>query len=306
MPAARGHRRPAGGPARPGHQVGETLLADVLLRLGMELPADARVEPVSEDEIAVLVPSVDRLDAAVELGARLGRATSGPYHVGGREVYIATRAGAATSAEVPEPEDLVSAASEALSRAGTGPAGPVVVYREEFSAETFGRISLTGALHRAVERGDLRLVYQPSVELATGRIAGVEALARWDHPELGTISPATFIPIAERTGLIEPIGAWVREEACRQYVAWSERFDVSDLRVSVNVSARESTAARTGRAVRRDPRGHRCARGQRRRGAHRVRARARSRGGDLDPRAVRRARPRCVGRRLRRWLLVAR
>ena len=99
------------------------------------------------------------------------------------------------------------------------------VFDDSMREKAIERLDLEGGLRHALERGELKLLYQPQVDLDNGRIVGVEALIRWDHPERGMVVPPVFIPIAEQTGLIVPIGAWVVEEACRQAAEWARTVD---------------------------------------------------------------------------------
>jgi EAL domain-containing protein (putative c-di-GMP-specific phosphodiesterase class I) len=117
--------------------------------------------------------------------------------------------------------------------------GRFEVFRPSMREDATERRTMERLLDGAVERGELRVQYQPLVEMGTGRIAGMEALVRWDSPERGSLMPADFIALAEQTGLIVPIGRWVLEEACRQTLAWQDLLGRTDLSISVNLSARQ-------------------------------------------------------------------
>ena len=132
--------------------------------------------------------------------------------------------------------------------------GRFEVFDETMRAEAVDRLSVENDLRRAIRQGQLRLFYQPIVHLDTGRIAGFEALVRWQHPVRGLLSPAEFIPPAEETGLIVPLGRYVLGEACLQAAAWQRRRDVGQpLRISVNVSAKQLASTRAGRTRWRPP-----------------------------------------------------
>jgi len=137
------------------------------------------------------------------------------------------------------PGDLVRNADVAMYRAKTGGRARSVVFDRGVDARAVERLALETELRHAIERDELELHYQPIVSLATGRIADFEALIRWRHPEHGLIPPDRFIPLAEETGLIIPIGQWVLETACRQLNTWQRRFQNDKLGMSINLSARQ-------------------------------------------------------------------
>jgi EAL domain-containing protein (putative c-di-GMP-specific phosphodiesterase class I) len=130
-------------------------------------------------------------------------------------------------------------AEVALVRAKASPGPRYVLFEPEMSEETLQRVELENDLRRALERDELRLHYQPLVDLASERIVGLEALVRWEHPTRGLVPPLSFIPLAEETGLIIPIGRWVLETACRQARRWLDELPESPLVMSVNLSARQ-------------------------------------------------------------------
>jgi EAL domain-containing protein (putative c-di-GMP-specific phosphodiesterase class I) len=160
--------------------------------------------------------------------------------VDGDDVYVTASTGIALAAEGLSPEDLLRAADTAMYRAKRW-ARPHQVFDEAMRLRSAARLSMESALHRAHERGEFRLHYQPAVSTVDGSVVGVEALLRWDHPERGMVLPAEFIPVAEESGLIVPIGRWVLEEACRQADRW-RRFG-RETWLSLNLSAHQLTAS---------------------------------------------------------------
>jgi EAL domain-containing protein (putative c-di-GMP-specific phosphodiesterase class I) len=159
--------------------------------------------------------------------------------IDGRQRFVTASFGVrSVPAAVADPEALLRDADAAMYRAKELGKARCEVFDESMRARAVERLDLEGGLRSALERGELHVLYQPQVELATGRIIGAEALLRWQHPERGLIVPPVFIPIAEQTGLIVPIGAWVLDEACRQAATWAEHSG-RRLSMAVNVSPRQ-------------------------------------------------------------------
>jgi Amt family ammonium transporter len=224
-----------------GHAVGDQLLAAVGRRLADALrPADTLAR-LGGDEFAVLVDGLAGDAAAEGLARRMLEALATPFLVEGRETYVGASVGVALSrAGGQGAADLLREAEIALYRAKADAGDRVSVFHPRMSASSMDRLELELDLRRAVERGELRVHYQPLVELRTGRTVGHEALVRWEHPTRGQLGPLSFIPLAEETGLILAVGDVVLGEACRQARAW-QRSDPSlaGLVVSVNLSARQ-------------------------------------------------------------------
>ena len=165
---------------------------------------------------------------------------SRPFSQGGREWFISASIGIAVGdAGRVTPEELLREAEIAMVRAKEDPTRRLLLFEPTMSAAMLERIDLENDLRAALERGELRAHYQPIVDLHDGRIVGFEALVRWQHPTRGLIPPLSFIPMAEETGLIAPLGRWVLETACRQAVAWRGRTPGAPLVMSVNLSARQ-------------------------------------------------------------------
>jgi diguanylate cyclase (GGDEF)-like protein/PAS domain S-box-containing protein len=224
-----------------GHEVGDEVLVAVSGRL---VAANGTAEVVARlggDEFLVLF---DGDDAEVEAEAFSGRvleALSVPIAAGTGEVFITASIGiASTSARVSEATPLLSNADAAMYQAKKRGGGSVEVFGEAMRVRVLDRMNTEHSLHRALERSELRLFYQPVVEIKGSRAVGVEALLRWDHPDQGLVAPSRFIPVAEESGLIIPIGAWVLSEACGQLRRWQKkRYGGLQGAVEVNLSARQ-------------------------------------------------------------------
>ncbi|MGY1724065.1 EAL domain-containing protein [Blastococcus sp. SYSU DS0533] len=225
-----------------GHGAGDEVLTEVARRLRSAVRDHDTVARFSGDEFAVLLPGTSEPDAR-EVVDRIHRSLAPAVRVGHDEVFVDLAIGLAV-AEVPghmpddavldAAQDLLQRAEEDMHRCKTGPAG-----LEEHDQRARERLRLETDLHSAVGRGEIALHLQPQVDLASGRIVAVEALARWQHPTLGPVPPDIFVPIAEASGRIREIGDHVLLEACRTVAAW--RADGLDLEVAVNVSAVQLT-----------------------------------------------------------------
>ena len=226
-----------------GHSEGDVLLRELAPRLQSALRASDTLARFGGDEFAVLCEGLQHRDDALEVAERLRDALRQPVTLGGREHYVSASVGIAV-AQSPHArsEALLRDADAAMYVAKERSRGRHEVFDERLRGRTLERLRVDNALRGAVERGEMRLAYQPLVSLEDGRMCGVEALVRWTHPELGPVPPDRFITAAERNGLIVGIGTWVLEEACRQAVAWRRGHgDGTALEVSVNVSAHQLT-----------------------------------------------------------------
>jgi EAL domain-containing protein (putative c-di-GMP-specific phosphodiesterase class I) len=197
------------------------------------------VSRLGGDEFVLLLPDTDA-EGAAAVARKVLAVAQVPFNVEGHELTITPSAGIALAPrDGSDLEALSRAADTAMYRAKAGGRNTWRFYTAELQAQSDRALLLSNALRRAIERDQLSLVYQPQMELAQwphGRIVGAEALLRWQHPELGAVSPAEFIPLAESTGLILPIGQWVLEQAARQIAAW-DRDGLPALTVAVNVSS---------------------------------------------------------------------
>jgi diguanylate cyclase (GGDEF)-like protein/PAS domain S-box-containing protein len=222
-----------------GHEIGDRLLVAIAERLRDGVREDDTVARMGGDEFVALLSDIDNPDHAVQIARRLIEALKRPVQVDEHELVVTSSIGISIY-----PDDcdsapaLVKNADIAMYRAKDTGRNSFQLYAPAMNARSLEHLALESALHRALERGEFEMYYQPLLEAVSCRVVAAEALLRWHHPDLGLVPPADFIPLAEETGLIIPIGAWVLRDACRQLAQWRQR-GFSELRVSVNISARQ-------------------------------------------------------------------
>jgi diguanylate cyclase (GGDEF)-like protein/PAS domain S-box-containing protein len=222
---------------RLGHPSGDALLCQAATRLRAALSPGHTVARLGGDEFAVLVEDVREPAAVAELAERLVRGLEAPFEVFGHEIFVTASVGIALGGDA---EELLRSADVAMYRAKAAGKAQYAFYVPTMDEEVLGRLELIADLRRAHFDEELVLHYQPTVELASGRVVGVEALLRWNHPVRGLQAPSEFIAAAEETGLIVAIGQWVLRDACRQAAGWrSELQAAAGLQLSVNVSGRQ-------------------------------------------------------------------
>jgi diguanylate cyclase (GGDEF)-like protein/PAS domain S-box-containing protein len=224
-----------------GHTVGDQLLVALSRRLQHCLRPTDVVARLGGDEFSILLNDIGAQPGeAVALAERVQQELMQPFNLGGHEVFTTASIGIALSTTGYEtPEAVLRDADTVMYRAKAQGKARHEVFDQNMHARVVALLRLENDLRRAVERDELRLQYQPIVSLDTGRISGFEALARWQHPELGLIPPGDFIPVAEETGVIVELGQWVLEEACRQMRLWQLISPQhSRLKLSVNLSSR--------------------------------------------------------------------
>ncbi|MCU0271031.1 MAG: PAS domain S-box protein [Acidimicrobiales bacterium] len=231
-----------------GHSFGDRLLQAIASRLRSALRPEDTVARFGGDEFVVLCEELSSLDEAITLGERIQGVLASQFDIDGIEVFLGASIGVAyhglsarsESDPAPVPEGLLREADTAMYRAKELGRGGIVVFDERLRSRNLERLELETALRRAVERGELVLHYQPIVDLETGWVVHLEALLRWRHPHRGLLQPAEFIHLAEDSGLIVPIGAWVLDEACGQLASWTaDGLVPTDVAVSVNLSGRQ-------------------------------------------------------------------
>jgi diguanylate cyclase (GGDEF)-like protein/PAS domain S-box-containing protein len=220
-----------------GHQIGDELLVAISRRLQSCLRDGDALARLGGDEFTVLLHDVHGSDQAKAIAQRIQGAIQAPLSLGGREIVVSASIGIALSvADYRSPHDIMRDADSAMYRAKTGGKARHELFDAEMHAQALDRLEFENDLRHAVARKELTLNYQPIVSLASGRSMGFEALLRWERGGR-PVPPAAFIPVAEEIGLMEPLGAWVLQEACRQFAEWQKQFPHDVMGIAVNVSA---------------------------------------------------------------------
>jgi diguanylate cyclase (GGDEF)-like protein/PAS domain S-box-containing protein len=221
-----------------GHHVGDELLAAAAPRLKQALRSSDTVARFGGDEFGILLEDITSEHDAIESAERIAAIFARPFVLSGSEHFVTTSIGIALARGGELADELIRDADAAMYRAKDRGRARYEVFDEAMRGRAIARLRVENDLRRALERSELRLEYQPVVSLTNFSIVGVEALVRWCHPERGEVGPNEFIPIAEENGLIEPIGRWVLEHACRQGAEWyRSRPDAAPINISVNLSA---------------------------------------------------------------------
>jgi diguanylate cyclase (GGDEF)-like protein/PAS domain S-box-containing protein len=221
-----------------GHQVGDELLAAAAPRLRQAVRSSDTVARFGGDEFAILLEEIAGERDAIEMAQRIASVFTRPFVLDGNEHFVTTSIGIAIAEGGELAEDLIRDADAAMYRAKERGRARYELFDEGMRGRAISRLRVENDLRRALERDELTLDYQPLVSCRDLSIVGVEALIRWEHPTRGRIPPGDFIPVAEENGLIEPIGRWVLENACRQAARWyRDRPDAAPISMSVNLSA---------------------------------------------------------------------
>ncbi len=235
-----------------GHGIGDALLKLVASRLTSCIRDRDTLARWGGDEFVLLLPGLMDSDTAVSVAERCINALKEPFVIDEQSLRVTVSIGINVALDsAADSETMLSNADVAMYRAKARGGNCLVMYTAQMSEGARNRLSMENSLFHAIERDELLLHYQPLISARTGRLAGVEALIRWKHPEYGLVSPAEFIPIAEETGLIGAIGEWVLRTACTQMDSWYRR-GLPRIAISVNVSSRQfrqDTLANTIKAV---------------------------------------------------------
>ena len=224
-----------------GHVAGDELLIQLARRLATVARPGDTIARLGGDEFTVLLDDLRAPGDAMRVAGRLVEATRAAFDLQGQELFVTASVGIAFGTPgVTKAGELMRQADVALNRAKAQGRDHFVVYDEAMNSRAVERLELEGDLRHALERDELRIHYQPEVNLVDGRLVGVEALVRWQHPRRGLLLPGAFVQVAEETGLILPIGQWVLDTSARQVHAWREQYPFSrELTLSVNLSVRQ-------------------------------------------------------------------
>ncbi len=224
-----------------GHPVGDRLLSAVAKRLSGSLRDEDILARIGGDEFVVLLPQLGRPDDAATVARKLIASLNAPFHVGNQDLVTSTSVGIAlypgNGADI---NTLLKHADTAMYDAKSEGRNDFRFFTPDMNSRAYARLKLENALRRALDRNELILEYQPQWQMPGQTLVGVEALVRWNHPDRGRVSPHEFIPIAEETGLIQPLGDWVLREACRQQAEWqvlAQRTGHTCPVVAINISA---------------------------------------------------------------------
>jgi diguanylate cyclase len=221
-----------------GHQVGDHLLTVASGRLKSIVRRGDTVARLGGDEFAVLMDVTESQEAAADVAARIVDVLRAPVEVGGHQLSMSASVGLAFGHPGKTPEQLLSEADTAMYEAKAKGKARWEVFQPSMHVRSRQRLDLVNAFRGSLQRSEFFLEYQPQFGLSDGRLVGFEALLRWDHPTLGRVEPDHFVPLAEETGFIVPLGRWVLEAACEQMAAWTSCFGTS-VTLAVNVSAHQ-------------------------------------------------------------------
>ncbi len=222
-----------------GHEAGDVLLKSAANRLSACVRSGDTVARLGGDEFTIVLANVAHVDDTGRVARKILNAFAAPFQIAGQELFVSPSIGITLfPLDDNDPEALLKNADAAMYHAKDSGRNTFQFFTPELNQRTARRLGLETALRHALERGEFQLHYQPQVDLASGRVTGVEALIRWQRPDIGLVSPLEFIPLAEETGLIVPIGDWVLRTACAQARAW-QQAGLPDLRMSVNIAPRQ-------------------------------------------------------------------
>ncbi|KEF41592.1 MAG: histidine kinase [Cyanobium sp. CACIAM 14] len=223
-----------------GHSTGDQLLQKVAEQLQLSVRRGDTIARLGGDEFVILLEDLHNASEATEVALRIHKQLKKPMLLDGQEVFISASIGITlNSSRYTSPEEMLRDADIAMYRAKRSGRGGYEIFDSSMHVIALGQLQLESDLQRAIDRQELRVHYQPIINLGTGRPEGFEALVRWEHPRKGTISPSQFIPMAEETGLVREIDLWVLQQASDQMKLWQkEHPDLSHLTVSINLSGK--------------------------------------------------------------------
>lgn len=222
-----------------GHSFGDELLSTVSRQLKMKMRKSDTIARLGGDEFIMIQSNVKELEEVTQVALRIKGIFQQPWILDGHEFYVTASIGISVYPNDGTAIDvLMKNADAAMYRAKETGKNNFQLFTSELNSRIIEKLTMENSLRKAVERNEMILYYQPQIDLKTGEITSVEALIRWQHPEMGLITPAKFIPLAEESGLIIPIGEWVMRTACKQNILWHEQ-GYTELCMSVNLSAKQ-------------------------------------------------------------------
>ncbi len=228
-----------------GHVLADQLVAATARRLKKCLGNDIEIARIGADEFAILLPKIQEVSEAIAVAERIHQAMEAPFHLSDQSMVFSTASIGIVMSHIgyQTPEEFLTAADAAMHHAKLQGQGKTALFEPQMQSSAIESLQLQVDLQNAIQLENLHLNYQPIVCLKTGKIKGFEALVRWKHPRLGMISPSKFIHIAEKTGLIIPLGKWVLTEVCHQLSIWQKKFPIAEsMTISVNLSAMQLAA----------------------------------------------------------------
>ena len=223
-----------------GHKSGDLLLMGIAQRLKTCLRASDILARLGGDEFAILLEDIQTLNEATKLAERIQQSLRSPFHLGIHEVFTSVSIGIALSEpNLNSPEDLLRNADIAMYKAKALSTNKYELFDASLHTQVVNRLHLETDFHHSLDRGEFRLHYQPVISLVDARVVGFEALARWQHPQRGYVSPEKFIALAEETGMIVPLGWWILQEVCYQLKEWQLKLNNPNLTMGVNISQKQ-------------------------------------------------------------------
>lgn len=224
-----------------GHAAGDQLLVSVTERLQACLRLSDTPARLGGDEFAVLVEDIGHADGAVFIAERIRNVFSAPFSISGTDIFVGTSIGIASTVSFLEsPDELLRNADVAMYMSKSNGKDRYTVFKSEMHDALIKRVKLEADMRTAIEKKEFEVFYQPIVDLRSEKVMGMEALVRWNHPEHGLIPPLDFIPLAEDTNLIVPLGRWILESACEQAREWQVQYGYGEeLSITVNISSRQ-------------------------------------------------------------------